>query len=86
MYGYTCRPLHPAIVSVFATQAHDRTTNIAIEKVATLLKAGANPELATHNYHSPLDYVRFAIRREGEQSEQDKLCKALISMMEKYVN
>ena len=57
---------------------------MSMEKMEILLKAGADPELAVDGSLSPLRYVQAYIQDEGEQSEE--VCKALISMMEKYIN
>lgn len=63
---------------------------MAMERMEILLKAGADPELAVDGSLTPLRYAQSSaqsfIHREGEQSEKGKLCKALVSMMEKYIN
>lgn len=86
MGGFTARPLHYAIAWVNISANKSRATSVAMKMVEILLKAGAEPELATHDRLAPLDRVRDVIRREGEQSEEGKLCKALASMMEKYIS
>ena len=83
---YTTRPLHQAIAFMVRPQLSSDAMSIAMKKAEILLKVGADPELATHDCPSPLIYAQSIIRREGEQSEEGKACKAMISMMEKYIN
>ena len=84
--GLTTLPLHQAITCVVCWAGNPRTVSIAMGKVEVLLKAGADPERAIDGSLSPLRCVQAYIQDEGEQSEKGKVCKALISMMEKYIN
>ena len=84
--GLTTFPLHHAITCVVCSAENPRAVSIAMGKVEVLLKAGADPERAIDGSLSPLRCVQAYIQDEGEQSEEGKVCKALISMMEKYIN
>ena len=82
--GLTTLPLHQAITCVVYWAKEPYRMCMSMEKMEILLKAGADPELAVDGSLSPLRYVQAYIQDEGEQSEE--VCKALISMMEKYIN
>ena len=86
MGGVTTLPLHKAISCILDTSQESRSASVGVRKVDILLKAGADPKRATNDFPSPLDYAKFRIRRVGEQSEQGKLSKILIRLMEKYSN
>ena len=61
-----------------------RAATISMKKAKILLEVGADPERATDDFRSPLNIAKLYILREGEHSLNGQLCKALISMMEKY--
>jgi hypothetical protein len=90
--GVNSLPLHHAISFIIGTQLSFRATNIAMEKVESLLKLGADPKLAIDALPSPLGYAQVIIHGAGSraiplaQSLKIKLCKSLISMMEKYTD
>ena len=83
--AFGCRPLVRVIATFIGNQQNYRTSFV-MERVEILLKVGADPELASHAYPSPMDCARAIIFSDGEQSRNGKICKALISAMEKYIN
>ena len=78
-------PLQEAIVCILTDMEEDSSAaTISMKKAKILLEVGADPERATDDFRSPLNIAKLYILREGEHSLNGQLCKALISMMEKY--
>ena len=83
--GRVILPLQEATVCFLTDAKQDScAATIGMKKAKILLEVGADPERATDDLPSPLDMAKFCILREGEHSLNGQLCKALISMMEKY--
>jgi hypothetical protein len=77
-------PLHFACARSIELCEREETDHL-LTKTKRLLDLGADPQLATESLPSPLDYVASRFSSFGEETEQGKMCKRLIAIMEEKV-